>query len=425
MPHLIYLGGNKMNDKILTEVYKSFVRYVTSQIQSNVKVLNSRLVYTVNLRHLMWHIQPVLGEIFPEMSEIVDYQTSSLYKDGYVIKYDKQVDDPLCLISEIKFFKGTPILLSMKSVNVKAHSDEGQSNVRVPAMYLSTIRTKKNIKNLKLFIEYLFRKGMRYSEKNWNKFIAFHKDNMLPGPTYVDNIRLRNFGNVFVPDDQRASLIKSLKQFKSKREWYDHMGLPHHFGILLHGSPGTGKSVIAQAIADYLNAELHVISGDSILDLPDMFGRSIPLDTLSRNCYRVILIEDIDCGFENNIPEYPVSINVVGTNKTNRRKKGLASLLNCLDGLSAPQNVVYVFTTNHIEKLDPALIRPGRIDLKLEIKGVNKETFDQFCKFHYNECWNGDINIPEGITFAELQIEVMKGKSLKELVDYVENRIKV
>jgi ATP-dependent 26S proteasome regulatory subunit len=97
--------------------------------------------------------------------------------------------------------------------------------------------------------------------------------------------------------------------------------------------------------------------------------------------------------------------------------------LNSIDGVCAPFNVVFIFTTNHIEKLDPALLRPGRIDLCVEIKPVCLETFTEFMIHHF-----GDIKIPktlkikDGITFAKLQLMVMNHASPKEIMDYVKEK---
>jgi hypothetical protein len=100
---------------------------------------------------------------------------------------------------------------------------------------------------------------------------------------------------------------------------------------------------------------------------------------------------------------------------------GLASVLNTIDGIGAPTNTIFIFTTNHVEKLDPALIRPGRIDLKLEIKPVCVETFTQFMKKHYGEDVSipKDLKIKSGISFAELQTMVMGKKTPEEIIKHV------
>ena len=82
-----------------------------------------------------------------------------------------------------------------------------------------------------------------------------------------------------------------------------------------------------------------------------------------------------------------------------------------------------MFTTNHIEKLDPALIRPGRCDVKLEIPTVTYETFKKFAVYHYgkgadtfiDDHFIKDFEVDSDITFAELQIDVMKGATLADV----------
>ena len=158
---------------------------------------------------------------------------------------------------------------------------------------------------------------------------------------------------------------------------------------------------------------------------------------MSPNVYTIVLVEDIDCGFSDPEPEPEstkveknrngnsisnISYGQIYTCNSYNRRKGLASILNSLDGLVAPRNAIFIFTTNHIEKLDDALLRPGRIDLKIEINGITNETFGKFCKYHYGEEPNNDININSDLTFADLQLEVMKGATLDELIEFVESK---
>jgi chaperone BCS1 len=199
--------------------------------------------------------------------------------------------------------------------------------------------------------------------------------------------------------------------------------LPYHIGVLLYGPPGTGKSVIAQAIADYTKSRLLILNGDDIGFISESLDYSSykPTD----DSYTVYLIEDVDCGFYMKDILRPITFNGNldddddDSDDSGRKKRpdGLATILNCLDGIGAPNNVIYVLTTNHIENLDPALIRPGRCDLKIEIGYVNEETFKQFIKFHYGVDINYPIIINRQITFAELQIYVMRGYSVDKLIE--------
>ena len=129
---------------------------------------------------------------------------------------------------------------------------------------------------------------------------------------------------------------------------------------------------------------------------------------------QILLIEDIDCAMLTK--EYDENGKMI------TRGSNLGSLLNELDGINSVSNVIYIFTTNHIEKLDPALIRPGRIDLKLEIKYVNFETLNKFLNFHYGEIVKKKFKVRDGITFAELQVMVMQDATIDDIVKFCKEK---
>jgi len=250
---------------------------------------------------------------------------------------------------------------------------------------------------------------------------------------FVDSFK-RSFDDVFVPADIKNQITSALDHFMGNADWYIKNKIPYHFGIMLHGSPGTGKTSIAQAIATYTKATMYVVSGDDVLKLPSMInnGRVINTIGLTKNDFNIILIEDIDCGLSYKSLYARGSRGGVWATDWDDEEKldklqdnnGLATVLNIIDGIGAPRNTIFIFTTNNIEDLDPALIRPGRIDLSLEIKPVCLETFKEFMVHHFGE----DIKLPknlkirEGITFADIQVKVMSGMSAKDLIEYVKDK---
>ena len=146
-----------------------------------------------------------------------------------------------------------------------------------------------------------------------------------------------------------------------------------------------------------------------------MMRNEISTDTGSKHRYQIILVEDIDCGFISSQSRFLITDD--NKPKDDAKQSGFASILNAIDGIGATANTIWMFTTNHIERLDPALIRPGRIDLKLEIGEITLETLNMFLKNHYDKEYTGDLSIKKGLTFAMLQTEVMRGKSFEEIID--------
>lgn len=152
-------------------------------------------------------------------------------------------------------------------------------------------------------------------------------------------------------DDRVDKLVADVRWFYGAREWYVARGVPWRRGYLLHGPPGTGKSSAIRAVASELELGL------SILDLG---RRSLTDDGLSEAVATapgrsILVIEDIDAAFtERSAGETPTGVSFSG-------------LLNAIDGLAAQEGRALFMTTNHIERLDPALIRPGRADVHVEL----------------------------------------------------------
>jgi mitochondrial chaperone BCS1 len=143
-----------------------------------------------------------------------------------------------------------------------------------------------------------------------------------------------------------ADLFQDLDKFLASREVYRQRGIPWRRGYLFYGPPGTGKTSLVQAIASQYDRQL--VS----LTLTDMDDSALlrAWSEISSNC--VIALEDVDSVFEG---------------RKSLGKLSFSALLNSLDGAGAVEGSIAILTTNHRERLDPALIRPGRCDREWEL----------------------------------------------------------
>jgi chaperone BCS1 len=161
------------------------------------------------------------------------------------------------------------------------------------------------------------------------------------------------------------SVINDANEFLNMEEWYADAGIPHRRGYLLYGPPGTGKTSTVYAVAGELGLEIYALSlASSFID--DSFLQravsSVPKHSL-------LLIEDIDCAF----PSRDGSDDwgeqrTPGARAPPQSRVTLSGLLNVIDGVNSEDGRLFFATTNHIDQLDPALLRPGRIDKKVQYK---------------------------------------------------------
>jgi chaperone BCS1 len=162
--------------------------------------------------------------------------------------------------------------------------------------------------------------------------------------------RRRTLESVVLPDDIGASLLREAKAFLAAESEYARLGVPHRWGVLLDGPPGNGKSSLALALAGELRSPLYVLSlGDPNLsdDRLQSLMAAVPAGS-------VVSAEDVDAIFE-------------GRERQAENKLTFSGLLNAIDGPLASEGRILILTTNRIDVLDPALIRPGRIDRRITL----------------------------------------------------------
>jgi chaperone BCS1 len=184
----------------------------------------------------------------------------------------------------------------------------------------------------------------------------------------ADRIRPRSIESVILSEDEHLNILEDIKEFQRSYSWYSGLGIPYRRGYLLFGNPGGGKTSLIAAVASSLGMNIYVLSLQSP-GITDSILMEL-LNSVSNNS--VILMEDIDCAF----------VNREKKEQTLTDKLTFSGLLNALDGVGGKDGRIIFMTTNHREKLDSALIRPGRIDYQVEIKNADKDQvrklFDRF-----------------------------------------------
>ena len=173
--------------------------------------------------------------------------------------------------------------------------------------------------------------------------------------------RKRPLESVVLDEGVKERIVDDVQDFLNTGQWYHDRGIPYRRGYLLYGPPGTGKSSFIQALAGELDYDI------AILNLSE---RGLTDDRLNHLLTIVpnrtlVLLEDVDAAFANRRVQTD-SDGYRGANVT------FSGLLNALDGVASAEERVLFLTTNHIDRLDPALVRPGRVDMTVRLGALTR-----------------------------------------------------
>ncbi|KAI8141126.1 P-loop containing nucleoside triphosphate hydrolase protein [Fennellomyces sp. T-0311] len=163
----------------------------------------------------------------------------------------------------------------------------------------------------------------------------------------------RSFDSVILKKDQKEEMLEDLVTFRSEKPWYLKTGIPYRRGYLLYGPPGTGKTSFIQSLASKVHMNVALISLTTSMSDDDFVQALIEAPKNS-----IVVMEDIDHCTINDGEESD-------SKKSIEKRVTMTGLLNALDGVFSPEGSLVFLTCNDITKLTPALLRPGRVDVKV------------------------------------------------------------
>jgi chaperone BCS1 len=242
----------------------------------------------------------------------------------------------------------------------RSQDTKGRSQRRVESLTLKTIGRDQKI--VKTFVAEVV--ACQHRKRRTSSYLYLYDD----GWDSVAAYSPRLIESVVLKPGEKEHLMQDVERFRASRARYRRLGVPYHRGYMLYGPPGTGKTSLVSALAARFGMSVYVVN------LAEMNDRTLKnaMNWVPENS--VILFEDIDCmkASTRRLERDGQQVQQEGGVKTSLAAKStdqggvsLSGLLNVLDGFSAPENVIYVMTTNDADAIDPALLRPGRIDCKL------------------------------------------------------------
>jgi 26S proteasome regulatory subunit T5 len=208
----------------------------------------------------------------------------------------------------------------------------------------------------------------------------------------VDEKPTEDYTDIGGLDKQIQELVEAIVLPMTHKDRFDSLGIKPPKGVLCYGPPGTGKTLIARAMAAQTNATFLKLAGPQLVQMFIGDGAKLVRDafTLAKEkAPAIIFIDEIDAIGSKRFDS--------DTNGDREVQRTMLELLNQLDGFSSTVDVKIIAATNRADILDPALMRSGRLDRKVEFPHPNEDARAQILRIHSRK-----MNIKDDVNFEEL-----------------------
>lgn len=359
-------------------------------------------------------------------------------------RYDKAKKNyDMFMVYQNKHFIIDPDIYVKADIEFENDNNEKEKlNIKTDKITITIYSYKYSLNYLKTYIDNITEKyllSIKETRKN-KRFIyfldktEFNSDNEDKLNCWREDLfeSARKFSNIFF--DGKKQLIDKIDFFLQNKNWYYEKGIPYSLGIGLHGPPGTGKTSFIKALANYTNRHIIVISLKTIKtkqQLEKFFFENTYNDNNGDNSItwdkKILVFEDIDCigdiildrtnqfsskinrSNKNSAFDKPndskasemkigeilkavCDLNETGTTMISSFSKEqpitLDDILNLWDGIRETPGRILIISSNHYDKLDTALIRPGRIDITHELSNASHKTISEI----YLHLFNNEID---------------------------------
>ncbi|KAJ6004675.1 hypothetical protein N7540_013044 [Penicillium herquei] len=264
---------------------------------------------------------------------------------------------------------------------------------------------------------------LRSSKDHWVKYFRGTIERDVPRWYLVAKKTPRSVSTLVLDGELLAGIESDIREYRRPmtENFYKQLGKPYRRGFLLHGPPGTGKSSLCAVLAGMFCMDLYTFS----LNNPHLTEDALVKMFRDLPDHSMVVLEDIDRALCSIGQSKTDQLSDVGS-QMKSSGISISALLNVIDGPGAKENRVLFMTTNHVDKLEPALIRPGQIDGTFYLGHATAPMIEQLFSLFYAPLRLGTNEISEmarkfanqisskSFTAAEIQNFLLKYKGVPE-----------
>ena len=401
-------------------IYTNFLEIYENGTSSK-KSIKLKMIYT-KLSDIVTTSNKIIGLIYKINSMKLDVkQYKEVVIDVELIEtpnpfYNVNKSQLIPILHNCKIDKDMFITISIKEESMENKTDEEKIKIKYKEYHIDVelFCYKSDISVLKNFVDTCEMDYLKFLNRNNEIKSIFYSKN--PSKEF-ESKRIRfyrypftsakTFDNLFF--EGKDHIISRLNNYIENESKYKKLGIPHTLGFLFYGEPGCCKTSTIKAIANYLNRSIINVNMSQVNNVEMLINLFNDTELTPYNIAfnkRIYVFEEIDCydcftsrnitntkkleaenEKTNDIVTNLLFKNLKDTDsiKKSNDKITLGEVLEVLDGIIEPSDRICIFTTNYLDKIDKAFLRPGRIDSIIEFKKLRKVDIQNLYELWFNK----------------------------------------